>query len=782
MRVIRHLSRSSFLLFSLLIFGCTVIGSSLWDQQYGKPQPREYIPQPSATGLDYHDDVQKILEQRCIVCHACYDAPCQLKLESYNGLLRGASTEKVYDGGRLLAANLTRLFEDATTTQEWRGKGFFPVLNERANIPEANIRGSVMARMLMLKQQHPLPTTAILPDSFTFDLNRSQQCPKLETLDAYEQNYPLWGMPYGLPGLEQAEYDLLMRWLAEGAQPGVEEKIPSLLKATIADWENFLNGDDIRSQLVNRYLFEHLFLAHLFFDEAPQHHFRLVRSSTPPGEPIQRISTRRPFDDPGVKRVYYRLWHDPSTIVAKNFLPYALNKARRERWQEWFYDTDYQVSKLPSYHPDTAANPFATFMELPVGSRYRFLLDEAQFTIMNFIKGPVCRGQVALNVIQDHFWVFFVDPEMMSSELDALFLAQNSSHLQLPASVGSTLRPLSNWSHYSSLQKDYLVAKANYLQAKMERQGAVTLDLLWDGDGHNQNAALTVFRHSDSASVNRGLIGQDPKTAWIIGYPLLERIHYLLVAGFDVYGNLSHQLLSRLYMDFLRMEGEITFLDLLPPETRQAELAFWYRDAEKEVHEYLDLYQKNLHVENAIPYQTDEHKAELFRLLKQRLQAVLNHQHDVASAPLSPTAKEALNRLHQTTGKPISFLPQTTLIRVPQAGVFTLLHNNAYTNLSSLFREEQRRVAEEDSITLARGIIGAYPNAFMLVDERQLADFVERVQGLSSEEDYQALRNMYGIRRTDPDFWHISDEIHAYYRATQPDDAGILDYNRLENR
>lgn len=782
MRFIASLSRRSILLLALLIFGCSVVGSSLWDQRYGPPQPREYVLQPANSGLDYHKDVQDIFAQRCIVCHACYDAPCQLKLESYKGLLRGASNDKVYDGARLLPANLSRLFEDATTTREWRDKGFFPVLNERVNSPEANINGSVIARMLMLKQQHPLPGTAILPDSFTFDLNRSQQCPKLETMEAYEKDYPLWGMPYGLPALEQDEYNLLMRWLADGAQPGVTEKSAPPLDAVIAEWEAFLNGDGIKSQLVNRYLFEHLFLAHLYFDEAPRHYFRLIRSSTPPGEPIQRISTRRPFDDPGVARVYYRFWHDPSTIVAKNFLPYGLNKARKDRWQEWFYATDYQVSKLPSYHPDIAANPFATFMELPVGSRYRFLLDEAQFTIMNFIKGPVCRGQVALNVIQDHFWVFFVDPELMSSEVDALFLAQNSNHLQLPASVGSTLRPLTNWARYSSLQKDYLVAKANYVQEKVDGQGAVSLDMLWDGDGHNQNAALTVFRHSDSATVNRGLIGQDPKTAWVIGYPLLERIHYLLVAGFDVYGNLSHQLLSRLYMDFLRMEGEITFLDLLPPETRQAELAFWYRDAEKEVHEYLDLYQKNLHVKNAIPYQTEQHKAELFALLKQRLRPVLNQQHDITATTLSKAAREALNQLHQTTGKPIGFLPQTTFILVPKVGVFTLLHNNAYTNLSSLFREEQRRIPAEDSITLAQGIIGAYPNAFMLVDEQQLPDFVARIQQLDSDADYHALRDRYGIRRTDPDFWHISDEIHAHYRATQPEAAGILDYNRLENR
>ena len=42
---------------------------------------------------------------------------------------------------------------------------------------------------------------------------------------------------------------------------------------------------------------------------------------------------------------------------------------------------------------------------LPVRSRYRFMLEEAQFTLMGFIKGPVCRGQVALDVIEDRFWI-----------------------------------------------------------------------------------------------------------------------------------------------------------------------------------------------------------------------------------------------------------------------------------------------------------------------------------------------------------------------------------------
>jgi hypothetical protein len=92
----------------------------------------------------------------------------------------------------------------------------------------------------------------------------------------------------------------------------------------------------------------------------------------------------------------------------------------------------------------------------------------------------------------------------------------------------------------------------------------VNLDHVWSGEGTNGNAGLTVFRHFDNASVVEGLVGGPPQTAWVVGYALLERIHYLLVAGFDVFGNVGHQLQMRTYMDFLRMEAEHNLLLLLP--------------------------------------------------------------------------------------------------------------------------------------------------------------------------------------------------------------------------
>ena len=137
--------------------------------------------------------------------------------------------------------------------------------------------------------------------------------------------------------------------------------------------------------------------------------------------------------------------------------------------------------------------------------------------------------------------------------------------LELPASEGSDNLRLLHWSHYSKLEKEFLAAKAAHELETYPNGRALTLDMIWDGGGVNQNAALTVFRHFDSATVVKGLVGDDPKTAWVIDYPLLERIHYLLVAGYDVYGNAGQQLFSRLYMDFLRIGGEFNFLYFLPP-------------------------------------------------------------------------------------------------------------------------------------------------------------------------------------------------------------------------
>jgi hypothetical protein len=778
-------SNSLKLLAMLLVWilaACAPLQTAHWDQVYGKPVPKEVADTPTAK-VTYYQHAKPILDARCVVCHGCYDAPCQLKQEAYEGLLRGINPQRVYDGTRLLGISPTRLFEDAQSTAQWRDQGFYPVLNERSPSGNNNIKLSLMAQSLLLKKNNPLPKNHPLPKAFDFDLGAQHHCPRIENYSEFAEKNPLLGMPFGLPGIAPSEHKVLMNWLSQGAALGERPGISPSAQAQIQQWEAFLNGPSLKQQLVSRYIYEHLFLAQVHFGEDTQEYFRLVRSRTPPGEPLDVIATTRPFDDPKVPRVYYRLRQDNTTPLAKTLMRYALSPARLERWRERFLAPNYPVERLPDYAPERAANPFETFADLPVRARYEFLLEEAQFTIMNFIKGPVCRGQVALNVIQDHFWVFFYSPESQSGEALGQFLRANSQHLRLPAEAGNTLLPLTNWHKYSELQKQYLFAKAQYVNQQGASEERLGLDLLWDGDGgKNPNAALTIFRHSDSASVHQGLIGEAPKTAWVIGYPLLERIHYLLVAGFDVYGNVSHQLLSRLYMDFLRIEGEMNFVSLLPQAEQNKELAFWYRDAEQYLHDYIDIYLRHIGKNPPISYQSSKPKQELYQALQQHLKAAATSPHNLHSSTLRPRTHTALKALQDIKGPALQLLPPVSILRIPTEGVFTLVHIKAYSNLSSLFGEEKRHLPDEDQLLVLRGIVGAYPNAFLQIAPEDLDFAVNQMKNMRTENDYLAFRQRFGITRSHPTFWQFSDELMAYFRQTQPKEAALLDYNRLENR
>ena len=56
------------------------------------------------------------------------------------------------------------------------------------------------------------------------------------------------------------------------------------------------------------------------------------------------------------------------------------------------------------------------------------------------------------------------------------------------------------------------------------------------------------------------------------------------------------------------------------------------------------------------------------------------------------------------------------------------------------------------------------------------------IRGLRSEADYAAFAQRWAVRRTNPEFWAFSDGLDARYRKDQPLEAGVLDYNRFENR
>ncbi|MCG9630404.1 fatty acid cis/trans isomerase [Vibrio sp. Isolate30] len=771
-----------------LFSGCAMYAGLNFDDLFGEPEVRDrQAPVVSAQAQHFINEVKPIIDNRCVVCHACYDAPCQLKMSSVEGIDRGASKALVYQGTRLTATAPTRLFEDALTTQEWREADFHPVLNERMQNSTANLDAGLVARMLIQKENHPLPDQKQL-EGFDFAVDRNQQCPTIEEYAQYEKDYPTWGMPYGMPNLDKGEYATLMSWLENGAIMNAHIPLTEGEQALVNTYENFLNKSSRKSQLSARYIYEHLFLSHLYFSEleGPTRFFTLVRSATPPGQPVQRITTRRPYDDPEVPRVYYRIIPEQGTIVDKTHMPFALNTQRLQNWTTWFVNTPYTVKELPSYEVDVAANPMTAFEALPVKSRFKFMLDNAQNTIMAYIKGPVCRGQLALNVINDRFWVVFVDPDKADLPEINDFYASQKDNLKLPGELESNTLPVTNWVKYSKQQARYLDGKSEFTNKWFKNGENLTMNVIWDGGGTNPNAALTVFRHFDSASVVQGLVGTQPKTAWVLDYALLERIHYLLVAGFDVYGNFGHQLMTRMFMDFLRLEGESNFLTLLPKDVRHEEHSSWYQNQNTQLSDFLQRNIAPFDQPSSVVYKTDNPKAELFDMLEEKLKPILNDRYKIVDTGFAPKHEALLQQVDSITGEGLKYVPQLVMMMIKaQSGeeqLFTMIHNNSHTNISSLFNEESNRDYENDDLTLVRGVVGSYPAAFLELDEEQIPQLVSMLQAIETEEDYVALLDKFAVRRSSSDFWPFSDRVHQWYQQNQPIEFGLLDYNRFENR
>jgi hypothetical protein len=298
--------------------------------------PVEVTPLESSVG--YVEDVQPVLDRRCVVCHSCYNAPCQLKLSSYEGVDRGGSHAAVYSSSRLREQDLTRLFFDARSTAGWRAKGFHSVTDSSVGGP---YNDSILLHLLDAKRRLPMSTGEYHSEAANLTC-----AGRPEQIGSLLDRHPGSGMPFGFPPLSEEEYATMATWLQEGARgPSPQQQrdlnAPSpAAAAAIAKWEDFLNGDDAKHALTARYLYEHFFLAHLSFRAAGPHEFyAIVRSTTPPGEPVDVIATRRPYDAPGVAPVFYRFRKIHATIVYKTHMVVELDDAALERIRRQFIAT-----------------------------------------------------------------------------------------------------------------------------------------------------------------------------------------------------------------------------------------------------------------------------------------------------------------------------------------------------------------------------------------------------------------------------------------------------------
>ncbi|MGV8664232.1 fatty acid cis/trans isomerase, partial [Pseudomonas aeruginosa] len=146
------------------------------------------------------------------------------------------------------------------------------------------------------------------------------------------------------------------------------------------------------------------------------------------------------------------------------------------------------------------AHPFAISAGIPPRARYQFMLDNAESFTRTFIRGPVCRGQIATDVIRDNFWVVFQDPEQDLFVTDATFRAQSAPLLALPGQFDALKSLLGRWSADRAKRNEYEdLGEDVYAGAPPP-----TWTPLWHG---NAISLPSNSRQFDSSSVRRGLLG-----------------------------------------------------------------------------------------------------------------------------------------------------------------------------------------------------------------------------------------------------------------------------------
>jgi len=744
--------------------------------------------------VDYLSDVKPILDKRCVTCHSCYNSPCQLKLSSFEGADRGATKELVYKVERFRAQAPTRLFMDANSTQGWRDKGFYSVTENTAT---GSYNNSILAHLLDQKMQNPISTGEYRPEIDELSCAKDGA-----EVAEYLDEHPNRGMPYGFPALDQDEYTTILSWLQQGAQgptaqqQKVLEQPSTPAQRAINKWEMFLNEADAKHQLTARYLYEHLFLAHLHFPEAPDEFYEIVRSQTPSPQKIEVIATVRPFDDPKVDTFYYRIRKIHSTIVHKTHIVFEMDDKKYESVNRLFIETPWiGEPHMMDYDEVRSANPFLTYAQIPATSRYQFLLNDSEYITRTFIRGPVCKGQIALNVIHDHFWIMFIDPKHDMTIQDPQFIIDQANNLSMPIEKGSSMGIFSTFSdRYRHKYRDYIHDKAAlYLDLKK----SLDIENIWRGDVATDAPMLTVYRHYDSASVLKGAVGVLPRTMWVMDYPQFERLYYTLVAGFDVFGNLSHQTNVRRYMDFLRMEGEINFTAFLPKESRDDILYSWYvgDDAFKDFEEHESV------VVSDVIFETRDPKRELVERLvathflkSTNIAFDHNYMHANEERPTHlpqqyTSEKEYLDALHVVSRPGTAFMKlingsnsNLALLRVKHKDkkdtVFTIIINRWHDNVNSLFDEEGRLDASKDTADFLEGSIGSYPNFFFVVDAKDLLDFFDMLEHYEDTPQYIGKLLQYGVARSDADFWENYDWFQKRFHQDQPTQAGLYDLNR----
>ncbi|WP_139840125.1 fatty acid cis/trans isomerase [Pseudoruegeria sp. SK021] len=742
----------------------------------------------------YSTDIQPIFNRRCIACHGCLGSPCNVKLDSFSGVDRGGLAENPY-ASRLSSAPRTDM-DAAPNTAAWRARGFYPILS-RGAVPEDNLSGSMLYQMVAAGMHHNGPGFSHAAAAQQRTQSYVSQCEATPaSLSASLQSNPELGMPFGLPSISDSDFTTLKAWIS-GGSPGPDAAAVTAAEQpanpqAVANWEAFFNADDPRTRLVSRFIFQHVFLAKIVLTDSPGDQFRLVRSSTPPAQitvqpdgtstvtpsPIGLIATDLPYDDPltyaNVGQFWYRLQKVTQPTVQKAHFLWELAPDDIAHLTTLFainsgtgWDAAAEID--PPYGIE---NPFIQFAAIPAESRYRFILENAETLVGGITYGPVCNGQTATYAIKDQFWALFLEP----------------------AHDPSVHEPLLGFDDPEKLMDRSAIGNAAYLAAFAEAKNRLSpdgwaLDAVWDGDGEDANAWLTILRHETNVSVLKGAQGGMPRTLWLISFAGFERMYYDTVAGFAYWGGDPAKLQTLAFFNLLRQDFEDHFLLLLPTQHRQPIRYDWTQGIGR-----LDLalipfighdQPSRVTVEGTAPLdeivsQLAERAGPHVTGLPDRLNPSTKPTVDL-SAPMQgfDDFERAISTMTVLDQRPyLGLMPSVTVVRLTHGGkerVYSLVVNRAYASQYNLLFQDAAATPGRDTLSVYPTLVNGFPNLFVDLDLDSAPGFLSDLAAARNEDDWNRVTADYAVLRNTAQFWPFYDWLNDWNFTTRGDSAGWLD-------
>jgi hypothetical protein len=157
---------------------------------------------------------------------------------------------------------------------------------------------------------------------------------------------------------------------------------------------------------------------------------------------------------------------------------------------------------------------------------------------------------------------------------------------------------------------------------------------------------------------------------------------------------------------------------------------------------------------------------------------------DEATDRYEQEADLQMKRMSALKGRQVEVFPDLTFVHVVTGSpdndlVYSVIRNKELSNNSMMFKEDRRRVFADDTLTVVKGYVGSYPNAFTRIPIDQMAPTLDRYLQIKDDIGYYHFAKKFSVQRNCPCFWEEADWHNKNTIELNPIEGGLFDLYRF---